>query len=76
VMMMYAVSTSETSVNLYQTTRRNIPEDTHLHLQSILTMIHCNQCKWISVPCPPLSKEQNVSETGSVFIFVLKHVDT
>jgi hypothetical protein len=26
-----AVSTSETSVNLYQTTRRNNPEDRHLH---------------------------------------------
>jgi hypothetical protein len=26
-----AMSTSETSVNLYQTTRRNIPEDSHLH---------------------------------------------
>jgi hypothetical protein len=29
--MMEATSTSETSVNLYQTTRRNIPEDSHLH---------------------------------------------
>jgi hypothetical protein len=29
--MMEAVSTSETSVNIYQTTRRNIPEDSHLH---------------------------------------------
>jgi hypothetical protein len=26
-----AGSTSETSVNFYQTTRRNIPEDRHLH---------------------------------------------
>jgi hypothetical protein len=31
VLMMLAVSTSETSVNFYQTTRRNIPEDSHLH---------------------------------------------
>jgi hypothetical protein len=30
-LMMEAVSTSETSVNFYQTTRRNIPEDSHLH---------------------------------------------
>jgi hypothetical protein len=30
-LMMEAVSTSETSVNLYETTRRNIPEDSHLH---------------------------------------------
>jgi hypothetical protein len=27
-------STSETSVNFYQTTRRNIPEDSHLHTRS------------------------------------------
>jgi hypothetical protein len=30
-LMMEAVSTSKTSVSLYQTTRRNIPEDSHLH---------------------------------------------
>jgi hypothetical protein len=29
-LMMEAASTSETLVNLYQTTRRNIPEDSHL----------------------------------------------
>jgi hypothetical protein len=29
--MMEAESTSETSVNFYQTTRRNNPEDSHLH---------------------------------------------
>jgi hypothetical protein len=29
--MMEATSTSETSVNFYQTTRRNNPEDSHLH---------------------------------------------
>jgi hypothetical protein len=29
--MMETASTSETSVNLYQTTRRNSPEDSHLH---------------------------------------------
>jgi hypothetical protein len=28
---MEAVITSETSANLYETTRRNIPEDSHLH---------------------------------------------
>jgi hypothetical protein len=31
VLMMEAASTSETSVNFYQTTRRNNPEDSHLH---------------------------------------------
>jgi hypothetical protein len=30
-LMMEAVSTSETSVNFYQTTRPNIPEDSYLH---------------------------------------------
>jgi hypothetical protein len=29
--MVEAVCTSETSVNFYQTTRRNIPEDSHLY---------------------------------------------
>jgi hypothetical protein len=30
-LMMDAVSSSETSVRIYQITRRNIPEDSHLH---------------------------------------------
>jgi hypothetical protein len=29
--MMEAESTSETSVNFYQTTQRNIPQDSNLH---------------------------------------------
>jgi hypothetical protein len=29
--MMEAASTPETSVNIYQTTRRSNPEDSHLH---------------------------------------------
>jgi hypothetical protein len=29
--MMEAVSSSETLVNIYKTTRRNIPEDSYLH---------------------------------------------
>jgi hypothetical protein len=31
VLMMEALNTFETSVNFYLTTRRNIPEDSHLH---------------------------------------------
>jgi hypothetical protein len=31
--MMETGSTSETSVNFYQTTRRNNPEDSHLHIR-------------------------------------------
>jgi hypothetical protein len=30
-LMVEAASTSDTSVNVYQTTRRNIPEDSYLH---------------------------------------------
>jgi hypothetical protein len=30
-LMMETASTSETSVNVYQTTGRNTPEDSHLH---------------------------------------------
>jgi hypothetical protein len=30
-LMMVAASTSETSVNFYQTTRRSNPEDSHIH---------------------------------------------
>jgi hypothetical protein len=35
-LMMEAASTSETSVNVYQTTPRNIPEDSHLQYEAIL----------------------------------------
>jgi hypothetical protein len=31
-LMMEAVDISETSVNFYYTTRRNIPEDSHIHI--------------------------------------------
>jgi hypothetical protein len=35
-LMMVAVSTSKTSVNLYHTTLRSIPEDSHLHRSRVL----------------------------------------
>jgi hypothetical protein len=34
-LMTGAKSTSETSVNVYQTTRRNNPEDSHLHTRRL-----------------------------------------
>jgi hypothetical protein len=46
-LMMEAASTSETSVNFYETTRRNIPEDSHLHtrrrknLKSLMKRLVC-----------------------------------
>jgi hypothetical protein len=36
-LMMEAVSMSETSVNFYQTTQRNIPEDSHFHEEGQIT---------------------------------------
>jgi hypothetical protein len=36
-LMMEAVSTSETSVNFYQTKRRNILEDSHLQFVAVRT---------------------------------------
>jgi hypothetical protein len=41
--MMETVSTPETSVNVYETTLRNIPEDSHLHLNNYLVV-----SRWIS----------------------------
>jgi hypothetical protein len=38
-LMMEAASTSETSVNFYQTTRRNIPEDSHLQIPTYLNKL-------------------------------------
>jgi hypothetical protein len=35
-LIMEAASTSETPVNFYQTTRRNIPEDSHLQAHILL----------------------------------------
>jgi hypothetical protein len=37
--MMEAASTSETSVNYYQTTRRNSPKDSHLDIGSFLLLV-------------------------------------
>jgi hypothetical protein len=36
-LMMEAVSTSETSVNIYETARRSIPEDSHLQCHLLIT---------------------------------------
>jgi hypothetical protein len=55
--MMEAASTSETSVNFYETTRRNNPEDSHLHTrccenlkshsQHLLKYKQCPFCDYI-----------------------------
>jgi hypothetical protein len=40
-LIMEAASTSETSVNFYQTTRRKNPEDSHIYAR----LITCVKCK-------------------------------
>jgi hypothetical protein len=39
VSMKETVSTSETPVNFYQTTRRNIPEDSHFQVKSLILFV-------------------------------------
>jgi hypothetical protein len=46
-LMMEAASTSETSVNFYQTTRRNNPEDSHLlglYILSVYVILLVREC--------------------------------
>jgi hypothetical protein len=39
-LMMAAVNTSETMVGIYQTTRRNIPEDNNLHEDKVVSVLN------------------------------------
>jgi hypothetical protein len=44
-------STSETTVNFYQTTRRNNPEGSHLHVYVIsLFFLLCPDCQNLNIP--------------------------
>jgi hypothetical protein len=45
VLMMEAASTSETLLNFYQTTRHNIPEDSHLHTRRRENLKSTNSCR-------------------------------
>jgi hypothetical protein len=38
-LMMEAASTSEMSANVYQTTRRNNPEDSHLQITTLVKVV-------------------------------------
>jgi hypothetical protein len=44
-LMVEAESTSETSVNFSQTTRRNNSEDSHRHVENLLTVFVCSTFK-------------------------------
>jgi hypothetical protein len=63
---MEAENTSETSVNVYQTTRRNSPENSHLHtrrrenLKSHYESSHCNFINPVVSPQHLFSKASSV----------------
>jgi hypothetical protein len=44
-LMMEAVNTSETSINFYQTTWCNIPEDSHLHTHCCENLKYQQKCE-------------------------------
>jgi hypothetical protein len=54
--MMEAASTCEMSVNFYQTTWRNIPDDSHLHTcchirldyKCLMVHLYCHRCWWMA----------------------------
>jgi hypothetical protein len=45
-LMIEAASTCETSVNFYQTTRRNNPEDSHIHTRRRENLISHEGCQF------------------------------
>jgi hypothetical protein len=51
--MMEAVSTSETSAKFYETTRRNIPEDSHLLLRRRENLKSHQQQNFVYEHCAP-----------------------
>jgi hypothetical protein len=59
---MEAVSTSETSVNLYETARRNISQDSHLHqpmMFEVLTALKILMLVfWVVMPCGLVGRHQ------------------
>jgi hypothetical protein len=50
-LMMEAAKTSETSVNFYQTTRRNILEDSHLHTRRRKNLKSHPGSFYLKMPC-------------------------
>jgi hypothetical protein len=73
--MMEAVSTSKTSLNFYQTTRRSIPEDSHLHtrrcknLKSHQQVCFCNTRK--PRPCGTRRSKGRIWSTQCAVLLLL-----
>jgi hypothetical protein len=61
--MMETADTSETSVNFYQTTRRNSPDDSHLQTRLFIKELH-NLCPSLNVV--NVMTFRNVSLVGHV----------
>jgi hypothetical protein len=61
-LLMEAVSTSETSVNLYETTRRDIPEDSHLHTRRRENLKSHKEHVWKTYTAPEYAFRLSVVE--------------
>jgi hypothetical protein len=72
IALMEAASTSETSVNFYQTTRRSNPEDTHL-LASYWTTsaVYCGLDA--SISCTHALDHKQTEITGNIKLHALYH---
>jgi hypothetical protein len=66
-LMMEAASTSETSINFYQTTRRNIPEDSHLQTSQPFEVRLASK-QYLKIQYPTSEKIQHVSITKEQLI--------
>jgi hypothetical protein len=77
--MMEAVQSSETLVNLYQSTRRYSPEDSHLQgdkhyrsVKSVEFLDQMNKCKVLKKDCLPWSLYCRCNADQSFFTFLLR----
>jgi hypothetical protein len=64
-LMMEAASTSETSVNLYQSTRRNNPEYSHIHTRHLENLIS-HDLYFISF-CSAVKLQENYAMRGVIY---------
>jgi hypothetical protein len=66
---MEAASTSETSVNFYQTTRRNNPEDSHLLIMTSFSLNNKSIMWWLcmmQIVTEILGNTMNISEVDNL----------
>jgi hypothetical protein len=68
-LLMEAASTSETSVKFYHTTRRNNPEDSHLHTglrENLKSYLDSSRLGWdpMACSCEPLASVKGAEFLG------------